>query len=137
MDLGFDLVDRVLIDVMHAVYIGVTKKYLKLLFSYKSKLSQNNIDLVNNNLYKIRRCLPREISRKCRSLDDVSRWKATELRMFIVHYYLSVFSNLQNFSTQIYDNFLSLHIAIRLLCSKETCTSSRYLSYVEKYYVIL
>ena len=62
MDLGFDLVDRVPIDVMHAVYIGVTKKYLKLLLSDKSKLTQNNIDLVNNNVYKIRRSLLREIS---------------------------------------------------------------------------
>lgn len=64
------------------------------------------------NLYH---CIPAEFSRKPRNLKFYSTWKATEMRQFSLYTGPIVLKNILHPSP--YKHFLSLHIAIRLLCN--------------------
>ena len=47
-------------------------------------------------------------------LSDLDRWKATELRSFLLYYGMIVLKDIIDFRT--YKHFLSLSISIRILC---------------------
>jgi hypothetical protein len=54
----------------------------------------------------------KEFCCKHRSLDELCRWKATELRLFILYTVLQ---------PKYYDHFLLLHVAIRILVDDRCC----------------
>ncbi|XP_067214679.1 uncharacterized protein [Linepithema humile] len=110
------MVSRFPLDYMHLVCLGVTKKLLQLWTNgyHTSKLSGQKITQLSDKLIAISKWIPKEFPRKPRSLDDLPRWKATELRLFLLyvgpialHGILSR-DNLQHFNV--------LHCAIRILC---------------------
>ncbi|XP_039308985.1 uncharacterized protein LOC120356847 isoform X2 [Solenopsis invicta] len=110
------MVSRFPLDYMHLVCLGVTKKLLQLWTNgyHTSKLSGQKITQLSDKLIAISKWIPKEFPRKPRSLDDLSRWKATELRLFLLyvgpialHGILSQ-DNLRHFNV--------LHCAIRILC---------------------
>jgi len=75
------------LDYMHLVCLGITKKLLHLWTCgyHMSKLSRQKIAQLSNKLIAISKWVPKEFVRKPRSLDDLSRWRATEFRLFLLY----------------------------------------------------
>lgn len=63
----------------------------------------------------LRRHIPTEINRKPRSLCELSRWKATEFRSFVLYLGPVVLKNVTN--KAVFKNFLLLHSAISIFIS--------------------
>jgi len=72
------------------------------------------IDSLSNNL---RVSIPLEFARKPRSLRELDRWKATEFRQILLYYGAIVFKDI--LPKAIYDHFMCLSVAIRILLSGE------------------
>jgi len=62
--------------------------------------------------------VPREFTRKPRSLTYVKLWKATEFRELLLYTGPIAFKNF--LCSDIYDHFITLHVAIRILCSNKS-----------------
>lgn len=84
----FDIIRGVTIDYMHCVCLGVVKKLIILWtnshykhFPWYVGNRQNEID---KRLHQI--TPPNRITRLPRSIKDISNWKATEYRNFLLHY---------------------------------------------------
>lgn len=119
---GFGGVTSVIVDYMHAVLLGVTKKLLhlwtkekKCLYSLRNQQVMNMSERINI----IGRQLPHEFSRKPRGLECLPRYKATELRQLIL-YTLPVIAK-GILKTEYYSHFMQFHCAIKILCTQETC----------------
>lgn len=72
---------------------------------------------ISDRLDKIRRFIPAEFARKTRSLDDLSRYKATELRLLLLYVLPVVLIPLPQ---ELYRHFLLLHCAMRILACPVT-----------------
>ena len=60
-----------------------------------------------------------DFARQPRSIKELPRWKATELRQFLL--YLGVVVLKPNLPAPFYNNFLCLHVAVKYLASEEWC----------------
>lgn len=102
-------IDQFPLDVMHLVYLGATKKILRLLSDCNKKMF---IDL-SEEYIKFRPFIPKEFCRKPRGFDELPRWKATELRLFCLYTGMILLKNVMEENA--YEHFLDLCCAIRLL----------------------
>jgi len=118
---GVDVVQNFSIDYMHCVLLGVMKKMLMLwkgsgeigrVGVNKQKLPSNLVKQISNRLILLKKYIPSDFSRKPRSLDELSRWKATELRQFLLYTGPVVLYSLV--SKKMYYNFLYLNIAMTI-----------------------
>lgn len=66
---------------------------------------------------KVAAHLPVEFNRKCRSLNELPRWKTTELRTFLIYVGPIVLLNLTNVA--IYKHFLLFHLAVIIFLSNK------------------
>lgn len=83
------------------------------------KFSANTMNEISENLQLISNWIPSEFARKTRSLDEIDRWKATELRLFLLYIGPII---LQNYLPEKYMiHFNALHCAIRILSHKIDC----------------
>jgi hypothetical protein len=117
---NLDLINAFPIDYMHLVCLGVVKKLLKLWVKGKpgeNKLSHHQVSQISSKLIQSRQLTPSEFSRSPRSFDELDRWKATEFRHFLLYSGQIVLKNI--ISENNYKLFLSLSVAIRILCSKQ------------------
>lgn len=121
-DLGLDMVKDFPTDYMHLVCIGVMKK---LLLTWQKRaaphhvISQDNVDEISRRLLHMRNSVPGEFVRRPRSLEELPRWKATELRQFLLYTGPVVLKGV--LPTTLYKHFLSLHVAIKILASEQFC----------------
>ena len=110
-------------DPMHLVYLGVVKRliwsWIKGPVVNKCRIGANNVQRISNCLLSCHRYLPREFPRKCRSLLDMDRWKATEFRQFILYSGAVVVKG--KISDLVYQHFLLLVVGIFCLCSPLHC----------------
>ncbi len=115
--LACGMVSHFPLDYMHLICLGAVRRLLHLWIhgSRSQKLSQNTLTAVSERLSLILPFIPREFSRKPRSLCDYKIWKATELRLFLVYTGPVVLKGL--LSPDAYSNFLDLSIAVRILLS--------------------
>ncbi|KAK9732188.1 hypothetical protein QE152_g12991 [Popillia japonica] len=114
----FDFISNVPLDYMHLVCLGVVRKLLNLWLNGKPlsvRLSTTAVNQVSNILMSLQGTTPKEFCRKPRSLSDVHHWKATEFRNFLLYFGPLVLK--KAVSKKVYLNFLSLHVAIRILSS--------------------
>ena len=119
IDLPIDLVKDFVIDPMHLVFLGVTRRMLYFLKgSFKGintgKLSSAYLSSISTQLNDL--VLPSEFARQPRSLSELDRWKATEFRSFLLYsgpIILRLFLGKESWK-----HFLSISIAIRLLSNK-------------------
>ncbi|XP_049799526.1 uncharacterized protein LOC126234822 [Schistocerca nitens] len=112
------------LDYMHLVCLGVmrTMIYVWMFGPAPLKLPSRIIDSISSNLLSLKASIPVEFCRKPRGLDEVKRWKATEFRQFLLYTGpLVLYDILLPEQKEIYNNFLSLHIAMTLLLSKKFC----------------
>lgn len=86
------------------------------------------VSLINGHLLTFSSDIPNMFGRKPRSLSQVERWKATEFRLFLL--YLGPIVLRPHLSTELYDHFLHLHIAISILVDSELI--AEYLDYANE-----
>lgn len=114
-DLKIDLVTSVPLDYMHLVLLGVMKRLIGFWIkgNQQVRLFKEDIHMINEKLKIIYKSTPYEFSRKPRQITEYERWKAVELRTFLLYYgpwLIKPFLKEQYFL-----HFLSLHCAIRIL----------------------
>ncbi|XP_025154456.1 uncharacterized protein LOC112588077 [Harpegnathos saltator] len=116
---NFGLISHIPLDYMHLVCIGVVKKMLNFLLSgpLNVRLPTQVIHNISRLLIGMRTSIPIEFVRKPRELHFLSLWKATELRQFLLYTGPIILKKYIN--KDVYRNFLTLHVAIRLLCSPQ------------------
>lgn len=117
--LAIDMVNDFPIDYMHQVCLGVMKKLLLLWIKgpKKHRMSVNQIYSVSSHLLSLSCFIPNCFARKPRALSDVDRWKATEFRQFLLYTGGIVLKPV--LADNMYDNFMSLSVAISILVSPE------------------
>lgn len=118
----FGMVTKFPLEYMHLICLGVVKKLLLNIWFHgkpSHKLSNECLKNISDLLVSIKNYVPVEFVRKTRSLHEVTRWKATELRFILLYSGPIVFKNL--ISEERYLHFLSLHVAIRILSCTELC----------------
>ena len=114
---NFDMVSRVPLDYMHLICLGLVKKLISLWISMKL-LTDEDIVLINEHLESCNPHIPEEFARKSDDMTVYSSWKATEGRLFLLYLGPVVLRNIFKGQLEnVYDNFLSLHIATRILCT--------------------
>lgn len=119
--LQFDMVNNFPLDYMHVVCLGVMKALIRAWSKDRRQpysLSLSKIEVLNLRLMEIRSDVPREFCRKPRSISEIDRWKATELKMFLLYIGPIALENILD--SERYDHFLSLSAAIRILLSDNT-----------------
>ena len=104
---------------MHCVCLGVVHRMLYFLKgsingTNKGKLSTNVLQLISTNMLKFKGKLSSEYVRQPRSLSYLERWKATELSSFLLVTGIVALKGILAEPT--YKHFLSLSIAMRMLC---------------------
>lgn len=133
---GINMVNDFPLDYMHLVCLGVVKKLLVLLWCYgkpSSKLQFQKISDISEYLSKLSKHVPIEFTRKPRSLLEVKRWKATEYRQFL--YYTGPVVLKNSLNNNRYLNFLTLHVGITILSSRNHFQYLNYASDLFKYFV--
>jgi hypothetical protein len=117
--------------------LGVTRKLLKLWLFGKSKtykFGSRDINDISEHLKRIKPFIPYEFNRSPRDLNEVPRWKATELRQFLLYTGVVVLKN--KLPQQHFRHFTSLVCAVTILSNYKLINN--YLSYAKdllKYFV--
>lgn len=74
--------------------------------------------------------MPKEFSRRPRSLSEVAYWKATEFRQFLLYTGPIVLKTVLN--TDVYTHFLTLHVAVSILISPTLIVNKNNIDYAKK-----
>lgn len=119
IDPPIDMVKHFLLDKLHLLDGGAMKKELEYWTAGDSKLRLNlrSKREVNRRIECLRSQIPMEFQRKPRSIRHVGKWKCTEFRLFILYIGPIVMKNI--LSKVVYEHFLLLHVAARILCSED------------------
>ena len=112
---GLDMIRMFVLDSMHLLYLGVCRR---LLFFFKSgprvvRLSHAQLDNISLRLIEVAQRTPSEFARRPRSLFELERWKATELRQFVL--YTGIFVLKGVVSDELYQLFVAFCVAMRIL----------------------
>ncbi|KAG8227301.1 hypothetical protein J437_LFUL004850 [Ladona fulva] len=116
---GINMVDRFPFEYMHLVCLGVMRKILYSFMkgsNYKVCLTATILDQLSVKIVNLCPYIPSEFGRKPRSLQELLRWKATEFRKIFLYTSPLVFPKF--LSCDVYNHFISLHYAIRILSSR-------------------
>ncbi|XP_036141389.1 uncharacterized protein LOC118645100 [Monomorium pharaonis] len=127
----FDFVKNVPLDYMHLVCLGIMRKLLFLWLNgpLTVKLSANDVNKISNRLIKLRKIIPLDFNRKPRTLKYIKLWKATELRLFLLYLGPVVLKNI--LQKNLYEHFLTLHVAITILASPSLSSDPLNITYAE------
>lgn len=106
-------------DYMHSVCLGVVRKllYTWISGSLSVRLCSRDVTSLSEHLLSLKIHVPLEINRKPRELSELARWKASELRSFLIYLGPLVLKNILH--TAMYEHFLLLHCGITILLSKK------------------
>lgn len=119
--LPINLINDVCLDYMHNTCIGVTKRLIGFWVKGKKdvRLTEENIVKISDKLINLRSYVPSEFSRLPRGLDYIEYYKATELRMFLLHSGLIVLKG--HLKKPMYSHFKLLVCALRILTTSAIC----------------
>jgi hypothetical protein len=108
---------------MHLVCLGVMRRLLRFWISgpLKCRLPSFSVKLLSDKLMKIKSFIPTEFARKPRRIDELDRWKATELRLFLLYTGPVALDGI--LQPEIYSNFMLFFVAIFMLASPKLCLS--------------
>lgn len=117
------------LDYMHLVCLGATKRLLTFLWRgpHICRLSKAQREQVEINISHLKGALPVEFSRQPRSMEDLDRWKATELRQFILHTGTLILRDV--LPDEQYQHFLCLRVCMTILLDEEDDKRESYLAY--------
>jgi len=120
--LPINMTSVVVLDYMHNVCQGVMKRLLNFWKSGQKPVRFLNTDLehqISTEQVNLQPNFPSEFSRLPRSLDELEFWKATEYRTFLL--YTGPILLKGRIKSSLYNHFLLLHCAIKILICVETC----------------
>jgi len=123
-DLDVGLVSCFPLEYMHLVCLGVVRKLIKLWVTgdYKVfRLQSSQVQSISNNLENCKKYISSEFARDPRPFNEVDRWKATELRQFVLYTGPVVLKSVLD--KKHYNLFLKLHVAITILVNNRLCIS--------------
>ena len=118
VDAGIGMVSSFPHDYMHLLCLGVVRRLLDSWIApgpLLCRLSSHQMQLISNELVGLRSFIPMDFARKPRQLSERLRWKATELRQFLLYTGPVVLRNV--LSASVYNNFMLLSVAIFILAS--------------------
>ena len=121
-DLKIDMVRDIPLDYMHLVCLGVMRKLLLHWVKRRTShhlISTTDVEEISRRLELIRKYVPCEFSRLPRPRSELCRWKATELRQFLLYTGPIVLRGV--LPMPLYKHFLCFHVAIKLLSSEPHC----------------
>ncbi|XP_043471278.1 uncharacterized protein LOC122507811 [Leptopilina heterotoma] len=116
-----DMVSIFMLDSMHLFFCGIMKKLMDYWLNGKlnCKLSVRSRAELSRRLEFLKTQIPIEFQRKTRSTSFFAKWKATELRFFLLYCGPIILKDL--LPQNLYDHFLLLHVAARILHSDSFC----------------
>lgn len=136
---NFDIVNDVVLDSMHLLYLGVMK-YLLEEWTVKKSFARLKRRVINNFrkiMLNVTADVPCEFQRKKFDVNLVSRWKATQFRFFLLYCGFVVLKSV--LPDHHYKHFLLLFAACRILNSSDfsvtTCDYAKYL--LTQFFVLL
>ena len=122
-DVGIDMVACFPYDYMHLVCLGVMRRLLDLWIGttgpLRCRISSMQVSMVSERLLALRNYIPSEFARRPRALAERCRWKATELRQFLLYTGPVVLRGV--LQPQIYDNFMLLSVGVYILANPKYC----------------
>jgi len=131
--LNVDIVQLFSMDYMHLVCLGVMRKLINLWMGNTKgpmniRIPSWKINKINSALNNIKiNSITKDFSRKPRFLLEISRWKATEFRQFLLYTGMVVLKNV--LTDDCYKNFLILSISMRILLSPN---HKKFVDYAQK-----
>lgn len=131
----FNVVSNFPLDYMHMVCLGTMKKLIKLWMKgpLSVRLSSHKIQILSDSIKSLKSSFPCEFSRRPRGLDEIARWKATELRTFLL--YVGPIVLKDNVSNECFKHFMSLNVAMIILLSSNFSSYLQYARDLLKYFV--
>ena len=124
--LPINMIECFSLDYMHLVCLGIV---LKLLWTWirgalfvgtrRIRLGWRSITQISARLVALASNVACDFARKPRSLSELARWKATELRQFLLYTGPIVLKGV--IDDDLYNHFMLLHIAIKILVDNELC----------------
>ena len=81
---------------------------------FNVRLSQSSLNKITSHLLSFKGKLPSEFARQPRSLNNLDRWKVTELRSFLLYTGLIALKGIS--SSSYLKDFLILSLSVRILC---------------------
>lgn len=130
---SIDIVKSFAVDYMHLVCLGVMRKLIHIWMGnikgpVNVRLPSWKISQISSALHSIRKNnITKDFSRKPRALEEINRWKATELRQFLLYTGIVVLKNV--LTDDCYQNFLVLSLSMRILLSN---SYKKYINYAQK-----
>lgn len=117
---NLDMINAFPLDYLHLICLGIVKKLLlcwvfQSTRNKSSKLPIDDINLISKRLNDLANKFPYEFNRKCRGLDFLKKWKATEFRTFVLYIGVVVLKDV--IDPDVYFNFLLLHIGTTICIS--------------------
>lgn len=85
--LPINMIEHFPVDYMHQCCLGIIRKLIHLWLRGPQtvRFSSGHVKQASLKLLKLRTCIPNVFARKPRVLEDIERWKATELRQFALY----------------------------------------------------
>ena len=115
-DLRLQMISQFPYDYMHLVCLNVVRNLVNDWNRAKSPAYiPASFPKMSSQLTSSADFIPSEFQRKCRSISDARRWKATEARQFLLYSGIVVLGY-PGVSRDLYEHFLLLSSAIRCLC---------------------
>lgn len=117
--LPIDMVNHFVLDYMHCVCLGVTRKLLNTWLSgpLLVRISGQNLNKISERILKCQNCIPIEFNRKPRALNELARFKASEFRTLLLYILVVALKDLVD--PAVYDHFLLLHCSMSILLSQQ------------------
>ncbi|XP_029676812.1 uncharacterized protein LOC115243756 [Formica exsecta] len=115
-EINFPMVTKFILDPMHLVYLGVMRRMLFQMVqgnNYFCKLDARRINILSKRLESLHKYIPVDFSRKPQNLNKIKKWKATELRQFLLYTSLFVLNGI--ISNNHMEHFKIFHTAIFIL----------------------
>ena len=112
--LNIKMINDFNLDYMHMVCLGVVRRMLYYFKGLIGRLSQGRLNEITSRLLSFKGKLPSEFAKQPRSLNELDRWKATELRSFLL--YTGPVALKGILSSSYYEHFLSVSLSMRILC---------------------
>ncbi|XP_065660102.1 uncharacterized protein LOC136084017 isoform X1 [Hydra vulgaris] len=121
LELGIGMVTQFPHDYMHLVCLGVVRKllYIWLKGPLHVRLGARDSTRLSVRLVGASKYIPKEFARKPRAVSEFERWKATELRQFLLYTGVVYLADILN--EAMYKNFLLLSVAMRILLCPKLC----------------
>lgn len=119
--LSINCVSDFVLDYMHLLCLGVTRKMIKCWISglLNVRIGAQKAQEISSKLLGLSAFVPREFVRKQRSLSEINRWKATAFRLFLL--YTGIVALKGNLKDELYNNFLLIFVASSILINPNGC----------------